>query len=36
MIASLVGDEKYLTEWLTDDLVWKVPGSFELSGRKAF
>ncbi|UXV32660.1 helix-hairpin-helix domain-containing protein [Mammaliicoccus sciuri] len=34
--ASLVGDEKYLNEWLTDDLVWKVPGSFELKGRKAF
>ncbi|MBO3079929.1 MULTISPECIES: DNA-binding protein [Mammaliicoccus] len=36
VIASLVGDEKYLNEWLTDDLVWKVPGSFELKGRKAF
>lgn len=36
VIASIVGDEKCLTEWLTDDLVWNVPGSFELIGRKAF
>ncbi|QJF24259.1 nuclear transport factor 2 family protein [Mammaliicoccus vitulinus] len=36
VIASTIGDEKYLSNWLTDDFVWNVPGEFELNGKEAF
>ncbi|WP_239751773.1 DNA-binding protein [Mammaliicoccus sp. H-M34] len=36
VIASVVGDEHYLNEWLADDFIWIVPGEFELNGKVAF
>ncbi|WP_239775916.1 DNA-binding protein [Mammaliicoccus sp. K-M42] len=36
VIASVVGDEHYLNEWLADDFIWIVPGEFELNGKAAF
>ncbi|MDT3995150.1 DNA-binding protein, partial [Mammaliicoccus fleurettii] len=36
VIASVVGDEHYLNEWLADGFMWIVPGEFELNGKVAF
>ncbi|WP_323703279.1 nuclear transport factor 2 family protein [Mammaliicoccus sp. Dog046] len=36
VVGSTAGDIKAVESWLTDDLIWEVPGEFELTGKDAF